>query len=171
MPSPLTLSALILGVPGALVLINAACAADRQATLRVGAEHAHAAGGRAVIRIDLPWTSPPISPNGPRMHPHAHAGRVRGVLESARYAIRNAHLEPMAGANVELNWRIPDKRRRDPDNLSATLKPVLDALVKEGVLPDDSWVHVPSATCRILPPNGEPAAMWLTLSDPDEEIR
>jgi hypothetical protein len=34
-------------------------------------------------------------------------------------------------------------------------------------LPDDSWVHVPAATCRIHPPNGEPAAMWLELTDPD----
>lgn len=117
------------------------------------------------VRVDLPWTSPPISPNGSRMHPHAHAGRVRGVLDAARYAIRNAHLEPVDRAHVELHWRIPDKRRRDADNLLALLKPCLDALVKERVLKDDSFRYVPAVTCCIHPPNGDPASLWLVIEE------
>jgi hypothetical protein len=50
-----------------------------------------------------------------------------------------------------------------------TLKVVQDALVLCAVIPDDSWVSVPSATCRIHEPNGEPAAMWLELTDPDKD--
>jgi hypothetical protein len=48
-----------------------------------------------------------------------------------------------------------------------TLKVVEDALVLEGVLPDDSWVCVPSATCRIHEPDGIGPAMWVELVDPD----
>ncbi|HET7407355.1 MAG TPA: hypothetical protein VFJ21_09525, partial [Mycobacteriales bacterium] len=73
------------------------------------------------------------------------------------------------GAHVALHFRPADRRRRDADGLFPTLKAVQDALVDEGVLAEDSWVTVPSATCRIHPPTGEPAAMWLELTDPDTE--
>ena len=85
--------------------------------------------------------------------------------EEKEKKVRAAKPAAVIGAEVTLHFRPKDKRRRDADGLAPTLKVVLDALVTEGVLPDDSWVHVPAATCRIHPPNGEPAAMWLTLEE------
>jgi len=39
---------------------------------------------------------------------------------------------------MEIRWGIPDKRRRDFDNLVARTKPFIDGLVKAGVVGDDS---------------------------------
>lgn len=56
------------------------------------------------------------------------------------------------------------RHRRDADGLFPTLKVCQDALVTEGILPDDSWVHVPAATCRIHEPEGGEARMVLELN-------
>lgn len=115
--------------------------------------------------IPLPWDNPPISANRGRNDQYAHAAKVRKVQGEAVQAIKAANPTPLVGANVTLHLRVATRHRRDTDNLSAVLKPVLDALVVCGVLPDDSWVHVPRATCEIHPPNGEPAAMWVELEE------
>jgi len=117
------------------------------------------------ILIPLPWTRPPISLND-RGHWATKARAVGSTRTEARWAIRAAKVRPIVAANITLHWRVPDNRRRDADNLAGTKKAVTDALVDEGVLPDDSWVHVPASTERIHPPvKGLPAAMWIELSD------
>ena len=113
--------------------------------------------------IPLPWTNPPLSGNRTRGNPHARANEVKRAKEQAQWAVRAARLPKLAGAELTLCLRVATKHRRDADNLAPTLKVCQDALVAEGVLPDDSWVHVPSATVRIVPPNGEGAAMWLEV--------
>lgn len=116
------------------------------------------------ILIPLPWLSPPVSPNQ-RQHWATKARATGQARTEARWAIRAAKVRPIVAANITLHWRVPDNRRRDADNLAATKKVATDALVDEGVLPDDSWVHVPASTERIHPPQkGLPAAMWLELS-------
>ena len=113
-----------------------------------------------MITIPLVWTKPPLSQND-RQHHHVKAKLVARAIDEARQAIRGT--DALVGANVTLHYRVADKRRRDADNLAVVLKVCLDALVAEGVLPDDSWVHVPHAGLTIHPPNGEPSSMWLTL--------
>ena len=113
--------------------------------------------------IPLPWTTPPVSLNA-RQHHHVKAKAVAQALTEARWAIRAAKVPRVVGAEVTLHYRVPDNRRRDADNLAGTLKVCQDALVQEGVLPDDSWVSVPSATCRIHAPDEKPA-LWLELTD------
>lgn len=117
------------------------------------------------VTIALPWSKPPLTGNRTRGNVYARANEVKQAKGEARLVVRRLH--PMMGAEITLHFRPKDKRRRDADGLAPTLKVCLDALVAEGVLPDDSWVHVPAATCRIHAPNGEPAAMWLELRDPD----
>ena len=89
--------------------------------------------------------------------------RVKG---EALAAIRAARVEPVERAEITLHWLIPDRRVRDADNLFPTLKACQDALVTAGILHRDHWQHVPAATCRIHPPDGAPARMWLTLTPP-----
>ena len=113
--------------------------------------------------VPLPWSKPPLTGNRTRGNPYARANEVKAAKDAAIYAVRVAKVASVVGAEVTLHFRPKDKRRRDADGLAPTLKVCLDALVAEGVLPDDSWVHVPAATCRIHPPNGEPAAMWLEM--------
>lgn len=81
----------------------------------------------------------------------------------AQWAIEATKLPRLAGAEITLHFRPGTRHRRDADGIFPTLKVCQDALVLEDVLPDDSWVHVPSATCRIHPPTSEGPAMWLSI--------
>lgn len=119
--------------------------------------------------IPLSWPKPPLTGNRTRGNPYARAHEVATVLTIARYTIRAAGITPVDRAHVALHFRPADRRRRDADGMFPTLKVLQDALVREGVLPDDSWVHVPSATCTIHPPEpGRSAALWLVLDEPKE---
>jgi crossover junction endodeoxyribonuclease RusA len=119
---------------------------------------------RTVV-VDLPWTRPPLTGNRVRGNPHARAKEVETAKAQARAAILAAAPTMLPGVNITLHYRPMNRQRRDADNLFPTLKVVQDALVLEGVIYEDSWVTVPSATCRIHPPNGEPAAMWVVLEE------
>lgn len=55
-------------------------------------------------------------------------------------AIRDKPDEPIKKAVVCIRYFFPDKRRRDPDNYSG--KMLLDPLVREGILQDDSFDNV-----------------------------
>jgi len=115
------------------------------------------------ILIPLPWTRPPMLAND-RRHWRAHAAIKAQTLTEARWAIRAAKPRPIVGAEIVLWWRVPDLIRRDADSGEPTKKTVIDALVKEGVLPDDNWPHVPRSWCEIEPPApGMPAALWLEV--------
>lgn len=119
--------------------------------------------------VPLPWSRPPLTlnPSLRAENPHAKASKVRAAKAEAVAAIEAANVPAMAGAIVMLHYRVPDRRRRDADNLAATLKVCQDALVTAGVLVEDSWVTVPHSGQRIHPPTNEGPAMWLTLDDPD----
>jgi crossover junction endodeoxyribonuclease RusA len=109
-----------------------------------------------------------------RLHFQREAQLRREAITEARWTIRAAlrrgEIQPMIGANVTLHWRQGDNRRRDGDGAQPTLSLVIDALVLEGVLPDDSWVHVVHSGVTCHPPRrGLPGAMWLELSDPGKE--
>ena len=122
--------------------------------------------------VPLPfWTSPPLTQNKlRRMHHMVEAREKASALGLARRAVAQARLQPMAGAVVILHWRMADRRRQDGDGAAPTLKVCLDALVKEGVLHDDSWVEVPHSGVTTHPPiPGQPGALWLSVTDPDEE--
>lgn len=114
------------------------------------------------LRIDLPWRSPPLRANDRRAWPAQHRAFQQALVE-ARWAVKAARIPPIVGAVATLHYRPTTRRRQDADGIAPTLKPCLDALVAEGVLPDDSWVHVPATAQRIHEPDGDPA-MWLELS-------
>lgn len=117
--------------------------------------------------IPLPWSKPPITLNPGLRSSSAYvkAAKVRDAKAEACVAINRSACPPLPGCNITLHYRVPDRRRRDADNLAATLKVCQDALVIAGVLIEDSWVTVPSATCRIHPPTPEGPALWLTLEE------
>lgn len=126
----------------------------------------------SAIVIPLPWDKPPLTGNRTRGNPYAQAVKVKNAALTATYAIIDAKPRPVVGAEVTLHFRPATRHRRDADGMAPTLKVCLDALVRtkpiphgRTVLPDDSWVHVPAATCRIHPPNGEPPALWLELTE------
>lgn len=57
-----------------------------------------------------------------------------------RAAIKTKPDQPIDRAVVHIRYYFPDRRRRDPDNYSG--KMLLDPLVREGILQDDSFANV-----------------------------
>ena len=58
------------------------------------------------------------------------------VLEQGRPAI------PYAKAHITITWVAKDKRRRDTDNMFASMKAYIDGLVEAGLLVDDDAMRV-----------------------------
>lgn len=88
------------------------------------------------VIIPLPYTKPPLSLND-RMHWRKKAGIVKAIRAHVAEQARE-QVPAVSAVNVELHYVPRDARRRDKDNLVATLKPCLDGLVDAGVVPDDT---------------------------------
>lgn len=65
--------------------------------------------------------------------------------------------------HVQLEFHPGDRRRRDADNLVATLKPCIDGLVQAGVVLDDSPQFVTWGQPKIVGPDdaGDRQRRWL----------
>ena len=96
------------------------------------------------MTIRLPYLpSRVLSPNG-RVHwrtKYAAAQSMKNdvmalVMEQGRPA------SPFPKALLTIRWEAKDNRRRDLDNLLASMKPALDGLVAAGVLEDDSAMRL-----------------------------
>ncbi|WP_163168080.1 hypothetical protein [Arthrobacter sp. Alg241-R88] len=120
--------------------------------------------------IPLPFELPPLTKNQVRrLHHHKEAKIRRQSMEATRWAIRAAKVQPLEQAVVILHWRVPNRHRRDGDGAQPTLSFCLDALVLEGVLPDDSWKFVAHSGVTVHPPiPGQPGALWLSINDPTD---
>lgn len=118
--------------------------------------------------IPLPFDSPPLTKNKVRrMHFRKEASIRRDSIEAVRWAIKAADITALEQAVVILNWRVPNNVRRDGDGADPTKAFCIDALVLEGVLPDDSWRFVVHSGVTVHPPiKGQPGAMWLSVTDP-----
>lgn len=76
-----------------------------------------------------------------RIHPQVYSRMKRDYGMLARVAIRRARLKRMEWAEITFTWyeKPADKhQRRDPDNIRFGAKFILDALVKERILENDS---------------------------------
>ena len=137
--------------------------------------------------IELPWTAVPLSLNDRGQTRGAMFAKARKIADVRKTALQLADAanlpRPVAHVTVQLHYRPRDNRRRDTDNLVATLKPICDALTAGraagktrtgkaikaqlgyGMVPDD----IPRYMAKPEPiihqaERGEPGAMWLELT-------
>lgn len=117
------------------------------------------------IRLDLPWTKPPITANRVRGNPYAQAAKVENARAIVAHCIQKQRpgVAPTPCA-ITFHFRPSTRQIRDADGLYPTAKAVIDELVAQGVLAADDWRHVRAVTCRIHQPEA-PAAMWLTITE------
>ena len=78
--------------------------------------------------IELPWSTPPVKPNGGYGNRYSHAGKVKATRQAMGLLGRAAGLPVMGRCEVLLTWHVGDLIGRDVDNLVWTLKPICDAL-------------------------------------------
>jgi Holliday junction resolvase RusA-like endonuclease len=105
------------------------------------------------LEVDVPGIPP--NPNA-RLHRMAGA-RIRKEFRrwsqmAALSAISDSgHADdfPLERARVEATFFFKTKRRRDEDNLIASLKPLIDGLVDAGVLVDDDLSRLSLATPEV----------------------
>lgn len=97
--------------------------------------------------IPLPWDVPPVKPNGGYGSIYGHAAKVKQARTAMGLLARKANIPPLTKCRVQLTWYVPDKIRRDVDNLAWTLKPLCDALA--GTKPMD-WKIVDDDTPEFM---------------------
>lgn len=81
---------------------------------------------------------------------------VREWRDATRWSVRAAKVPSCSLIRVGFHYIPKDMRRRDPDNLVAAMKPCVDALVDEHVVPDDTRQYVQRE--------------WPVIHDPDPKI-
>lgn len=135
---------------------------------------------RASATIELPWTAPPLSMNDRGRTAGAMYAKARTVAKVRRTVQILAAAQPLprgvAHVSVHLHYRPRDNRRRDTDNLIATLKPICDALAAGtpkhpgyGMVPDDipRYMAKPEPTIHAAE-RGKPGALWLEITWTEE---
>ena len=109
------------------------------------------------ISVTLPLPPAILGPNA-RPFRCTKAEAIRGYRRTAcMYALVALGRNPKPRwtfSRVEYEFHLPDRRRRDIDNLVAASKPALDGLVDAGILADDAGVDL---VCRRAPGRASPA--------------
>lgn len=113
--------------------------------------------------VRLPWTRPPLTMNG-RAHWAVRARTVREVRDTTRLLVSAARVPFLGSCGVVLTYDPPDRRRRDADNLTATLKACCDGIVDAGVVRDDTpdLMHKHMPVIGPVTPGGR---LTLTITD------
>lgn len=115
--------------------------------------------------MPLSFSRPPLNQND-RMHWAKKARIVKAARFESRMRAKSMRLPAAKNSiTVQFCYQPRDNRRRDPGNLTATSKPIVDGLVDAGIVPDDCPPYVRELMPEILPAvKGEPAKCWLTIS-------
>lgn len=94
---------------------------------------------------------------------------AKGIMRDTAFVAQGKVPRDIYPITVELIWYKGDNRVADSDNIAATLKPCIDALVRMGVLPNDSPEYVVRTSQRVIPRKLDPhdrttPAMFLVVN-------
>lgn len=93
--------------------------------------------GNQELRFDLP-----LGPSVNQMYPgkgrRYKSGLYRNWISTAGWHIRASRPPPLRMVPFSVRILVPEQMRGDPDN---RIKAILDLLVRNGVTPDDKYVH------------------------------
>ena len=118
------------------------------------------------ITVETPWQAPPLTANQ-RYHWRKKAAITADIRQWARLLFRTTYMQ--APITVQLDWHVPDKRRRDVDNAVPTLKAICDGLVDAGLVPDDTPADMTKLMPRIIYSPDSPKRLVLTITGADDD--
>lgn len=100
-------------------------------------------GAGAMQTLVIPRTLPGLNEilNAKGSGSHAYNQMKREIEEEIYYLCQAQDIRPVERAEFRFVWMEKD-RRRDPDNIVAARKFILDGLVAARRLPGDGWKHV-----------------------------
>lgn len=96
-----------------------------------------------MIAIDLPWPNRALSPNS-RIHWRPKAAIAKTSRQYAIWCAREAGIranDPDIPQHLKVTaiFMPPDNRRRDLDNMLASMKPALDGIAQAIGIDDSKW--------------------------------
>jgi crossover junction endodeoxyribonuclease RusA len=100
--------------------------------------------------IVLPLAAP-LSLND-REHWRPKAAKVAQLRSDVLVLCRAKKIPRLERAQVQLYYRPRDRRRRDAENLVATLKPCTDGVVDAKIIEDDCEPYLTPVMPKLLPP-------------------
>lgn len=113
--------------------------------------------------LHLPFEKPPnLNDRGHRMAQY----RIARLWCDAAITLARQHRIPTLdyfGATLHYAPRL--NRVRDPENLTAAVKPLIDGLVRAGVAAGDDPRYYRPATPVIHPATGQPDRLWLIVRE------
>jgi crossover junction endodeoxyribonuclease RusA len=112
------------------------------------------AAGVPTWQLRLPLVRP-LTLNS-RQHWAAKARDVKALRDATCLLARQARIPRCDHIAVGLVYYPPNLRRRDPHNITLTLKPAVDGLVDAGVVEDDDAAYVTVYTPVIAEPDPDP---------------
>ena len=84
-----------------------------------------------------------LSPNKRLHHMELYKAKAAAKMDAVMLVLSQGKpARPYEKAHITITWVAKDKRRRDTDNLFASMKPYIDGLVDSGLLTDDDAMHV-----------------------------
>jgi hypothetical protein len=118
--------------------------------------------------VPLPWLKPPLTMNSRDSWPEQRR-LAKAILKGTALVAKGKVPRDIHPITVELVWYKGDNRVADSDNIAATLKHCIDALVRTGVLPNDSPEYVVRTSQRVIPRKLDPhdrrvPAMFLVVN-------
>lgn len=115
--------------------------------------------------ISLPgYSKPPLSLND-RMHWATRSRHAAALKQAAWAGAKAEHIPHLEAAVITLHYLPRDERRRDADNLFATLKPCVDGIRDAGVVSEDTHDVVTPRVQIHAPLKGQPGRLWLTVEE------
>jgi crossover junction endodeoxyribonuclease RusA len=118
-----------------------------------------------VWEFPLHFRTPPLSMNDRPGNRQQEARQQAEVLAALRWVIRAETIPALPRIRIELHYFPARAGRRDPINLCATLKPLQDAVVAEGIVPDDIPQYVEHVMPVIHRPVRVGAGLWCRVVD------
>ena len=114
--------------------------------------------------ITLPYPKPPLTLNDPT--PWQAKARITRRLRTETAVLARHHKLPtgLTHVTVQLVYTPATNRRRDTDNVAATLKPVCDGLVDYGLVPDDTPDHMTRPEPVITTPDRAKAGVRVIIT-------
>lgn len=118
----------------------------------------------STIRLELPFTAPPLRDNDRYPHWAVKARKIRELRGAALLLALAAKLpKGLDRVRITLHWQPATNRHRDELSIAPTLKPLVDGLTDYGLVADDDTKHVSLSCCVHDWQRGVPAACWLTI--------
>jgi crossover junction endodeoxyribonuclease RusA len=113
--------------------------------------------------LTLPFTKP-LNMND-RMNWRERSRYTRSFRDAALVLARKERIPSLAHFTAVLHSAPRTVRTRDPENLTATVKPLVDGLILAGVAAGDDPRYYTPTTPVIHDATGEPGRLWLVVRE------